>query len=998
MAIYRITKSLTMKISKHITTAALILFSLTTQQCCCFILIKDGTINRLLVHSQSELSEEVQSSTTTQPPNFSATATFNHDITRTLFPPLFFTLYHKYSNQNEQDDQEFTIRQHLKRPSPFEDPSSAQTAERMLRRMMENRYRSDGRTVCPDSRTFNLVAGSYGRLRCKNSARHVPNNNMIGVIWEEEPKLNPQYRLHINNNNMDEVIKQHKMISMTSTDKLQELLQLQLCLCHYEGWPDEIRPSVDMFNRVLRRLAWRSGSIELNSLKQTSDAEQAIQWLQFMNSTLPQQLTLEGMHDTICPPDPVSMSFAIEALTSHRVQAYSEREDTSKYTPTSTSNISITEMANEMNIPLECTPIPQEDLHSVLQHADELIAKQEEMYKVDSNDKSRQALAHSYKCLLEGLGRYAVTSESSQNDAIKRAYNLLCRLEALCDAPSSSYASVILALSISNRPSAATVAEEALNRMLAKMSSDSHTLNVNDVSKAFSGCIAAYVKNNDAPNAEKILFQMIDLYESEDLGSEFVPEPRAFGTCIAAWSKYDGTAEKSNERGRKWVSSPRQRLYNADRAESILVELERVAGNEAAKNNNKYVLHVRAYNIAILARVQTLDTNTPKNKRSNEGILLHAQSILDHMELEGVPADPYTYSILLSAWTKQSCPGNEKAADYAEQLLRRRIEDIDISKIYSDDDPSAKTVDDVWPNVKHYSSVLKAHANCKSPAGAKKALSLLSEMEKRFYDAKVISDDDGDTVDFHVDRKDAAKPDLVCYSIVIDAFAKQKQLTEASSVAFRLLRAMEEKYHAGDTSMKPNNRIYSAIILSLVNSPYSGEESAKLNNAQRAWSLLDEMKANDVQPNSFTYNYIINCCAQEACHDEQRISFEIAIKAFQELRTMAASSNNYDENSCLTDTYHPDSFSYAFMLKACTNLLQPSPFRTKVATQIFKECCKSGYCNDEVIKRLRWCVDTENFYSLVGTATRKVQMDEIPSSWSRCSLPNKGRRNNSSSQ
>lgn len=977
------------QMQKSITTItkALTLCTLITQ-CCCFMCVKDDT-SRPAVHTYSALSEEAHSAT--QLPNFSATATFNHDIARTLFPPLFFSLYHKYSNQNQQDDQEIAIRQHLKRPSPFEDPSSARTAERMLRRMMENRYRSDGRTVCPDNRTFNLVAGSYGRLRCSNSATKIPN---IGVAWEEEPKLNPQYRLNINNN----IDATEEMISMTSIDKLQELLQLQLCLCHYEGWPNEIRPSVDTFNRVLRRLAWRSGNIEFNALKQTSDAEQALQWLNIMNTTLPKQFALERKHATICLPDSISMSYVIEALASHRVQAYSERKGTSKHHKTlPTANISIAEIANEMDIELESTHILEDIPFSALQKAEELFALQEEMYELNRNYKTKRALAHSYKCLLEGFGRYAVTSGSSQDGAIKRAHELLCRLEEFSDAPSSSYASVIFALSISNRPSAASVAEEVLNRMLSKMKLD-QALNANDVSKSFSGCIAAYVKNNDAPNAEKILFQMIDLYESGELG-EFVPEARAFGTCIAAWSKYDPSAEKSNERGRRWVSSPRQRLYNADRAESILVELERVARNEAAKNKNKYVLHATPYNIAILARVQTLETNSPKTRRSNEGIILHAQSILDHMEFEmGVAADPYTYSILLNAWTKQSCPGNEKAADYAEELLRRRIEDVDISKIYSDDEPSAKTVDDVWPNVKHYSSVLKAHANCRSPAGARKALSLLSEMEKRFYDASVISDDDEEDTDFHVDQKDAAKPDLVCYSIVIDAFAKQKQLAEASDVAFRLLRATEEKYHAGDMSMKPNNRIYTAVILSLAHSPYTGDDAAKLNNAQRAWSLLDEMKANDVQPNSFTYNYIINCCAQEASQDEneKRISFEIAIKAFQELRKMAASSDDNDGDSCSTDVYHPDSFTYAFTLKACSNLLPPSPFRTKVATNLFKECCKNGYCNDEVMKRLRWCVDMGDFHALIGTSTRDVRIDDMPSSWSRCCTPNKRRRNNPS--
>ncbi|KAL7500745.1 hypothetical protein ACHAWT_009017 [Skeletonema menzelii] len=978
------------QVKKSITNiiTALILCTLTTQ-CCCFIAIKDVT-NRLPMYSHSSVSEEAHSAT--QPPNFSATATFNHDIARTLFPPLFFALYHKkYSNQKQRDDQEIALRQHLKRASPFEDPNSAQTAERMLRRMMENRYRSDGRTVCPDNRTFNLVAGSYGRLRCRNSVTKVPN---VGVVWEEEQKRNPQYRLNINNN----IDAAEEMISMTSTDKLQELLQLQICLCHYEGWPDEIRPSVDTFNRVLRRLAWRSGNIEFNSRKQTSDADQALLWLKFMNATLPQHFIMEGNHATICSPDWKSISYVIEALASHRIQAFSDRKDTSK--PRKTLPIAnITEMANEMNIELESNPLSQEDSFSALQKAEELLAMQEEMYKLNRNDKSKQALAHSYKCILEGFGRYAVTSGNSQpqEDAITRAHELLLRLEKLCDAPSSSYASVIFALSISNRNPAAILAEDVLDRMLSKMKSG-QVLNAIDVSKAFSGCIAAHVKNYDAPNAETILFKMLDLYESDELGSEFVPEPRAFGTCIAAWSKYDPAAD-FRERV-KWVSSQRQRLINADRAESILVELERVARNEAAKNKNKYVLHATPYNIAILARVQTLEKNTPQARRSNEGIILHAQSILDHMEFEmGVAADPYTYSILLNAWTKQSCPGNEKAADNAEELLRRRIEDVDISNIYSDDDPSAKTVDDVWPNVKHYSSVLKAHANCRSPAGARKALSLLSEMEKRFYDANVISDGDEEDADFHVDQKDAAKPDLVCYSIVIDAFAKQKQLSEASSVALRLLRAMEEKYYAGDMSMKPNNRIYTAVILSLANSPYNGDDAEKLNNAQRAWSLLDEMKANDVRPNSFTYNYIINCCAQEASQDEneKRISFEIAIKAFQELRKMTPSSNNDDNgDSCSTDAYHPDSFTYAFTLKACTNLLTPSPFRTKVATQVFKECCKKGYCNDEVMKRLRWCVDTDSFYALIGTDTRDVRIDDMPSSWSRCCLPNKRRRNNPS--
>ena len=61
----------------------------------------------------------------------------------------------------------------------------------------------------------------------------------------------------------------------------------------------------------------------------------------------------------------------------------------------------------------------------------------------------------------------------------------------------------------------------------------------------------------------------------------------------------------------------------------------------------------------------------------------------------GVSPDPYTYSILLHAFCQQSRPGRqgEKAADRAEELLRRRIKDVDIAKIYGDDDDGSSATD-----------------------------------------------------------------------------------------------------------------------------------------------------------------------------------------------------------------------------------------------------------------------------------------------------------------
>ncbi|KAL7553474.1 hypothetical protein ACHAWF_016781, partial [Thalassiosira exigua] len=972
---------------------------------------------------------------------------FNNDIARTLFAPLFFSL-HRFQNADQSNE---SVRYHYQRPSPIEDPSSARTAERMLRRMMENRHRSNGRTVCPDGRTFNLVAGAYGRLRCgKKSGGDFANT----VTWEEEHIAYPFL-----NNTPDENVSGLSLSKIqTPVIKLQQLLHLQLKLSHREGWRGQIIPSVGIYNRVLKRLAWQSRKYYSNKHDDCfSAAEQAWLWLQFMKSPSPWDRITDEDVTCMCEPNPFSYAHVIDALSSHRAPtSQSENEETkppsSEESPPVPGLRSIEELAKEINVPTTVAEPPADATPEwYLKEAEKILLILEDGHnKLTSDNGStecgwdqhqlQRALAQGYRSLSEGWGRYAVSTSSAdardsdsneigsdnlsprnREEAINRAHELLCRLEELASTGtplesallphSSCYSSVILALSTSNVPSAASVAEGVLQRMMSQYRTHERSglntqpfFSVKDLSTAFSGCIAAHAKNNDAPGAENVLNQMLDLYESEKLGSEFVPEVRAFGTCIALWSKYSPghvqtntkkQSQKMPKRHGKGLPSHEQRLQNADRAEAILVQLEHVADAEAIKGSESF-----PYNIAILARVQTVSENsrTISEYGANDQAILHAQSILDHMEYEmGVSPDPYTYSILLNAWCKESSPKNEKAADYAEELLRRRIEDVDIDMI-DIDSLDSRSANDIWPNAKHYSSVLKAHAKTKSAGGAKKALGLLSEMEQRYYHAKTVKDDSENVglADYHIDRKDVAKPDLVCYSIVIDAFAKSR-LPDASSVAQRLLRAVESKFDAGDTEMKPNTRLYTAVISSLI---HSNEEGGDINKAQHAWSILERMKKNDVLPNSFTYNYIINCAAQAGgSSEDKRKSFQISLEAFQELRK--ASKVEPDVNGSGVDPCHPDSFTFAFMLKAVKNLLPPGSVRTKIATQTFRECCRAGYVNDAVLDRL-WHsgIPSEKFHELTqrvrhkritsftGRTTRQrrspIGARQLPQAWTRC--------------
>ena len=906
--------------------------------------------------------------------------TFNSDIARVTFPSLFFSLHHRGGKSQ-------IPRHHLSRPSPFEDPASAQTAERMLRRMLQNRQRSDGRTVCPDRRTFGLVAGAYGRLRYVNGR----SKDFRMVTWdgEESNTHNGRPGAH--------------RAKWTPTDKLVQLLQLQLELCAREGWPGEILPSVTEYNRILKRLA--RGRQPLRGV-------QALELIMLMQSRIP------VANEVLCKPDSTSFGFAIEAIASFRKPDKMNEK----------TIVPIHHFARNLGFEF---PAGSSEMNCIGEA--EVLLEQ-----LESTANSAKDIFNAYRHLIEGLGRHVVVSEAKHSTQeadreclVHRSVELLVRLEALVQVlppsyivPSSVFTSVILALSTIKRRSSAKQAEEILLRMLKYYyhleSFDCNGLlssklfHAKDLSKAFSGAIAAHSSTRDTVGAERVMNKMCEVYEGGAFGNSFVPDARSFGSVIALYGKEHSSRS------------------NADHCERILSRLEDVALAEKRRGRT-YDLTAQPYNIAMLARVRSVDTTRPRHKSSteekrayaeaNSQVILRAQSLLDHMEYSmNVKPDPYTYSILLNAWCKQSRPGNEGPADEAEMLLRRRIEDIDIEKVYGDaeahDLPEGKV--EIWPNARHYASVLKAHAQRRSAAGAKKAVALLSEMEQRHFDATIITDDDAlrTKSGYVVETRDVAKPDLVCYAITIDAFANSR-LPEASVVALRLLEAVELKFKNGDESMKPNARLYTAAILSLgknlllarhhfllitsflVHSPYIGEDEnvhndRPQNNAKRAWTILERMKENDVRPNSFTYNYIINCCAsQQNRHaQDKKEAFGIAVKAFQELR--AATASEPDDSGCIIDPCHPDSFTYAFMLKCCNNLLGAgSQGHMKVSRQTFKACCSAGYLNDAVLSRLWNGLSPDQFFDLVEVGAKQVSVErhsrecpikasELPSAWSRC--------------
>ena len=576
---------------------------------------------RVDLNARPENEEDIQTMKNAAMNHLSSATPYNQDIARTLLPRFFFCLDRKNTTSHE------LVSRYPPRPCPFDDPTSAQTSERMLRRMMENRYQSDGRTACPDAQTFNLVAGAFGRLRYYHDQRGRDGKLLRSVTWEEEPKVNPTFRSNlenkynqviVNNPNYDVMKKSdNNKISMTPAIKLQELLHLQLQLCHYEGWPENLCPSVDMYNRILKRLS--------------GDANAALNIYHFMQSSI--NGTLESStRQIVCKPDAMTCLHVIKALTSHRPNEH----------PNSSQGMiqSMQDLGDELCIGFNSSHFG-EDISSdwFLNEAEDVLNDLKDKYDCQENDGTSMILAEAMSLVVERWGKFAVNMNqteypdpsSMREKAINRAHEILCDLVKLAkegelgvSIPSSSYASVILGLSVSNRIEAALKAEDLLRRMV-QLSMHSQSFDPKDIAIAYSACVAAYAKINDAPKAEQILYEMVDLYESKDFGDDFVPDPRVFGTCIAIRAKYvskihsiAGIEVHKKHSQLSHRPSWEQKVKNADIAEEILAKLEKVANTERTKGNEDFELHATPYNIAINARTQV----------SSQVVLLCIYSIL----------------------------------------------------------------------------------------------------------------------------------------------------------------------------------------------------------------------------------------------------------------------------------------------------------------------------------------------------------------------------------
>jgi len=331
--------------------------------------------------------------------------------------------------------------------------------------------------------------------------------------------------------------------------------------------------------------------------------------------------------------------------------------------------------------------------------------------------------------------------------------------------------------------------------------------------------------------------------------------------------------------------------------------------------------------------------------------------------------DQYTYGPITTAYAKN---GKVKAA---EKILSQ------MELLYFNGNRRMK------PNKFIYSSLITAFGNARDGKGAEQTLHKMERM---------------------ADNDIECKPDVVCFTGVIHAYARCKTMDSKTKAekAEELFHRMESLYADGDASVKPTIQTCCALINAFTaNGEYERAEivlqklkkyklqpnrifynsllkvlanSSKFDKAEQAMSLLYNMKEKskrgrkNMSPNIITHENVILCAAySHGGIEHKRTAMSIALNIFNQLFE--------------TSQDQMTTFTYGVFILACRNLLQSGEERVQIVKQVFDLCCEEGKLSNHIILQIQKSVPEERLVDIFGDEIKDVELlsiKDFPKEWS----------------
>ena len=178
-----------------------------------------------------------------------------------------------------------------------------------------------------------------------------------------------------------------------------------------------------------------------------------------------------------------------------------------------------------------------------------------------------------------------------------------------------------------------------------------------------------------------------------------------------------------------------------------------------------------------------------------------------------------------------------------------------------------------------------------------------------------------------------------CYSAVITAWARSGS-SDAVQQAFALIDRMEQNRRDGSPHGSPNARCYNSAIHTIAK---SSDQKNKVDYCMDILRRMNSAKENgfiDCSPTTVTYSTIINACAYTTGDEEcRRRAFDVARSCLQ---TLLASKE-----------LEPDESIFSNLLLVAQRHLGDGEARDRFAEALFKEACKVGVVNRDILVRFR---------------------------------------------
>ena len=639
-----------------------------------------------------------------------------------------------------------------------------------------------------------------------------------------------------------------------------------------------------------------------------------------------------------------------------------------------------------------------------------------------------------YTSVIGGLAR------SREPDLARRAMDILERMQRFGVEPDMvAYTSVLncwaKAVSREERDMAASKAMHLIQQMEDMyIKEEKYHLKPNVITYA---TVVKAIGNSFDPKAASLCEEVLKrMYELTESGSIHVP-PNAgtYNAVITSLSHCGGPGT---------TSTRKQRLANARRAESLLVDMIKRSRNrkETAVEPN-----VRTWGAVLRAWA---DSRQPDSGEQAQRVLDQLQTWYDEGKTSVRP-NVVCYTTVMRAWGRSGTTKGENSKSISaigrvEKLLREMEElfeetldpDVRPNKIsyvtaidaicrnYPKDKIGSKAQAIVDRMMRLYSkglghdrptrivmnALINAWSKSTEPNAAANAEQIFQWMESQYRSG----------------RDEFVRPDRISLCCVLNGWANSAQYVPDAALRAQQILDYTESLSAEERGFRHSVVCHNicikawgrsrapdsvqraeAILLKLEEGHKRGtivSEKAAVEATSRADSDerdCDGSKSDIISPDITTYSSVINCCAYYVGDEEgRREALKVALRTFEKtLRRYGGEAGSKNDNAIVDGRKGvregPNHIVYGTLFKAISKLMDERVKKNELIQKYFRQCCKHGQVDAFVMNQVRAASTYDLFREMVlipssmggknprdrDSADVNTLLKNVPSSWTR---------------